>query len=455
MSCLTIVWFRNDLRLADHAALHAACARGAVIPVFIEDLAGEGDWPPGAAARWWLHHSLAALDEALRARGARLLIRRGAALAQLQALCSESGADAVYWQRRYEPAGIACDRHVKEQLRAAGSDAQSFPGGLLVEPWEIRNRSGKPFQVFTPFWRQLLEQYRPGPELPAPEHITTPVRWPAGMALEDLQLLPTVRWDAGLATSWQPGEQQAQRRITAFLDTGLAGYRDQRERPDRAGTSRLSPALHFGELSPRQIWLAVGRAQQRRGISAAAWREEKFLNEVVWREFSHHLLYHFPHTTQAPLREEFARFPWRDDPAALQAWQRGRTGIPLVDAGMRELWHTGWMHNRVRMVVASFLVKNLRLRWQLGARWFWDTLVDADLANNTQGWQWTSGCGADAAPYFRIFNPHAQAEKFDPEGAYVRRWVPELGTTAYPAPIVDLADSRREALEAFRSLRET
>ncbi|MFO1400436.1 MAG: deoxyribodipyrimidine photo-lyase [Steroidobacteraceae bacterium] len=321
---------------------------------------------------------------------------------------------------------------------------------MLVEPWEVSNKGGGPFRVFTPFWRRLMGTLQPACRCPR-RRGPRPRPGPRSEALGELGLLPRVEWYRGIEAAWQPGEAGAAQRLDAFCATGLDGYRDRRERPALAGTSRLSPHLHFGELSPRQLWHAIGAAEARRGLPAAEWRHGKFLAELIWREFAHHLLFHFPHTVDAPLQESFHAFPWREDPQQLAAWQRGRTGIALVDAGMRELWNTGWMHNRVRMVVASFLVKNLRIDWRQGARWFWDTLVDADLASNTLGWQWAAGCGADAAPYFRIFNPQMQARKFDPEGAYVDRWL-DAGARAR-APIVDLATSRAAALEAWRSMR--
>ncbi len=450
---VSIVWFRQDLRLADNPALQAALQRGGtILPVYIDSPEEDGRWPDGAAARWWLHTNLRALEGALKRQGSRLIYARGPALPTLRRLCTESGADAVFWNRRYEPAALERDRTVKEALRTDGMLAESRNGALLLEPWEITNQSGRPFLVFTPYWKQVLKQCEPAQPLAAPARMQAPPKWPNSLSLDDLLPLPVPPWHRSMASLWQPGETGAAARLQHFLNTALPAYRDARDRPAVAGTSTLSPYLHVGAISPRQIWHAVGEAESARGRSTVEWRSDKFLAELGWREFSHHLLYHHPHLPDAPLRTEFSRFPWRDDPQALQAWQRGRTGIPLVDAGMRELWATGWMHNRVRMVVASFLVKNLRLHWLHGARWFWDTLIDADLANNTQGWQWTAGCGADAAPYFRIFNPLSQAEKFDPDSEYIRRWVPEVGTPAYPAPIVDLSASRTEALAAFQVL---
>ncbi len=470
-----LVWFRRDLRLADQPALAEALAgAGTVIPVYVHSPGEEGDWAPGAASRWWLHHSLAALDAALRAHGSRLILRRGPALQALQALAEETGAEAVYWSRLYEPAAIERDKAVKKALGDAGLDAVSCGGHLLLEPWTVKTGAGDPYRVFTPFWRacapKLAELPRP---LPAPERLPAVPAKLAGEELGALGLLPSIRWDGGLAKAWTPGEEGALAALSRFAEEAMADYDEDRDRPDRRGSSRLSPHLHFGELSPRQA-LAAARAPGA-GDSRGA---ESFVRELGWREFAHHLLFHFPHTTDAPLDSRFERLEWRDDQALLEAWQRGRTGYPIVDAGMRELWETGWMHNRVRMIVASLLTKNLFMHWRHGARWFWDTLVDADLASNTLGWQWTAGCGADAAPYYRIFNPLLQAEKFDPGRAYIRRWVPELARLPdkfahrpweapedvllaagvrlgqdYPRPVVDLRESREAALAGFEALK--
>ena len=492
----TILWFRIDLRTADNPALAAALQRGGpVIPVFIWSPEDEGEWPPGGASQWWLHQSLRALDADLRNAGSRLILRHGPTEKILHALLKETGAQTVLWNRRYEPAVIARDTKLKESLKAAGVEVESFNAALLHEPWTIKNKAGKPFQVFTPFWRHCLTLPDPPEPLPAPKQIAAPAHWPKSAALEELKLEPKIKWAEGMRAAWEPGSMGAQKQLKHFIGAAFAGYSEERNRPDHVGTSRLSPHLHFGEISPRQIWHALRKsADKSSGVSAslspsdgeragvrgspAAWRSSQFLSEVGWREFAHHLLYHFPHTPTEPLRSEFKKFPWRENAAWLKAWQRGRTGVPLVDAGMRELWTTGWMHNRVRMVVASFLVKNLLVTWQDGARWFWDTLVDADLAQNTLGWQWTAGCGADAAPYFRIFNPVSQGEKFDPNGDYVRRWVPELAALPaehihapweapsdvlaaagvrlgdnYPRPVVDHATARAEALAALKQLR--
>jgi deoxyribodipyrimidine photo-lyase len=469
----SLVWFRTDLRLADNPALLAAIAHGgAVIPVFIHAPDEEAPWQPGGASNWWLHQSLSALKKGLRNLGSRLVIRHGPALKTLLALAKEAGSDAVFWNRRYEPVVMERDTQIKKTLRAAGLKAESFNAALLNEPWTIQNLSGKPFQVFTPFWKNCLMDLEPAGPLPAPKSLLVPSSWPKSLELEELGLDPKINWAEGIAAEWQPGEQGAHVRLKEFLGPALEDYTLQRNHPGVSGTSRLSPHLHFGEISPRQIWHAVRRYAESHGIKT--WRASQFITELGWREFSHHLLYHFPHTPDKPLRQNFENFPWRKNTAQLKAWQKGMTGYPVVDAGMRELWTTGWMHNRVRMIVASFLVKDLLLPWQSGARWFWDTLVDADLAQNTLGWQWTAGCGADAAPYFRIFNPITQGQKFDPHGDYLRRWCPELSRLpdkcifepskaspeilraanielgrTYPKPIVNHALAREAALESF------
>ncbi len=446
----TLVWFRQDLRLADNPALAAAVAReGPVIPVYIWAPDEEGDWPPGAASKWWLARSLAALGEDLKRRGSRLIVRRGPSARALLELARETGADAVVWNRRYEPAAVERDRQAAYELRSAGIAPTSFQGSLLFDPAALRNRAGQPFRVFTPFWRACLAEQPSPPSEDAPTRLAPPPRWPASLALPDLDLEPKVDWAAGLRATWQPGEAGAARRLEQFLAAGLPGYAAARDLPATPGTSRLSPHLHFGEISPGQVWRA---ALEHMPEAPAAC--EAFLRQLVWREFAYHMLCHFPSTPERALRPEFDAFPWRADPAALRAWQRGRTGYPLVDAGMRELWHTGWMHNRVRMVAASFLAKHLLIDWREGARWFWDTLVDADLANNTFGWQWVAGSGADAAPYFRIFNPEAQARKFDPAGEYVHRWAPAPDSAGAPtSPIVEHGYARRRALAAYERIR--
>ena len=396
------------------------------------------------------------LDESLRACGSRLTIRRGPALKALLRLAAESGAGSVYWNRQYEPAAVVRDKAVKAALRERGLAVESFAGNLLFEPWEISNGNGEPYRVFTAFWKACLRARPPERPVGAPERIPKPSLWPETLSVGDLELEPRTDWTGGLRESWVPGEEGAAEQLRRFIAGSVEGYASERDRPDRKGTSRLSPHLRFGEISPRQVWQDCGN--------------EAFLRQLVWREFAQHLLFHFPETASAPLRPEFSRFPWQHDEASLRAWTRGLTGYPLVDAGMRELWHTGWMHNRVRMVAASFLVKHLLISWHEGAAWFWDTLVDADLANNTLGWQWVSGCGADAAPYFRIFNPVLQGEKFDPRGDYVRRWIPELAAlpaewihqpwaspvrvARYPERIVKHEAARARALAALASLQQ-
>ena len=476
-----IVWFRQDLRLQDNAALRAAARRGGpVIPVYILDDAGEARWSAGAASRWWLHHSLKSLDASLRARGSRLVVARGGSLRTLARLVRRTGARAVYFNRRYEPAVVARDQEVEASLSGDGVEARSFNSALLFEPQFVANRQGRPFQVFTPFWRHCLSLPVAPPRRLGAASLPAPSEWPDSVAIDDLGLLPRKRWDAGLAGLWQPGERGAAARLRRFVSTAIESYAADRDRPDMDGTSMLSPSLHFGEIGPRQVWAAVGTLSRESGIFPPGNGARVFLSEIGWREFSHHLLFHFPETPEIPLRPAFRRFPWSKDPKGVMfgAWRRGRTGYPIVDAGMRQLWRTGWMHNRVRMVVASFLVKHLRISWTHGAAWFWNTLVDADLANNTLGWQWSAGCGADAAPFFRIFAPVSQGMRWDPAGDYVRRWVPELarmpaefihcpwkapsGALAaagvrlgdtYPWPVVDHATARAAALVAFGSIR--
>lgn len=470
----TLLWFRHDLRLQDNPALQAAIERGEpLIPVYILDEEDEGDWPPGGASRWWLHHALSDLQEQLAKHGLHLILRRGKPREILQKLVAEAKARAVYWNRRYEPAVIHRDKAIKEQLKQDGLDAQSFNSALLFEPWEIKNKSGDPYKVFTPYWKTCLSQSIPEVVDTKPAAAKVPESWPSSDRLDDWQLLPKLSWDKQFYDFWTPTRQGGWGRLHRFIDDAMGNYSEGRNQPGTDGTSCLSPYLHFGQLGPREVHDALQcKADPARGGA------RKYFAEIGWREFSYHILYHFPHTPTEPLYPEFKQFPWEPDEALLQAWQKGQTGYPLVDAGMRQLWATGWMHNRVRMNVASLLVKHLQQPWQDGARWFWDTLVDADLASNTQGWQWSAGCGADGAPYFRVFNPMMQGDKFDPDGDYARRWVPELAQLPnqyiykpweaprevlrkadvclgenYPKPIVDHVTGRNRALTAYDKLK--
>jgi deoxyribodipyrimidine photo-lyase len=441
-----LVWFRDDLRVADNPALRAAADSGRpVLCLYIWDEESDGIRPPGGAARWWLHHSLIALGDELERLGARLTVRRGPAARVVAATVRDSGAAAVFWNRRYGGAERHIDSEIASAARAAGVEAMSFAASLLFEPWTIRTGAGRPFSVFTPFWRACLAAPPVRRPLAAP-HGLDPAAPLDGVTIDRLGLLPVhPDWAAGLREAWRPGERAARRRLAAFLDEDVARYRDDRDSPAIAATSRLSPHLRWGEISPHQVWHATAEATSRDNADGAG----IFLRELGWREFAAHTLFQNPGLATVDIHREYDSFPWPPlDPTALRTWHQGRTGIPLVDAGMRELWTTGTMHNRVRMVAASFLVKNLLIDWRLGEQWFWDTLVDADAASNPFNWQWVAGSGADAAPYFRVFNPELQRAKFDPHGDYVRRWVPEWDTADYPDAIVDLAETRRVALAA-------
>ncbi|MFN3835176.1 MAG: cryptochrome/photolyase family protein [Glycocaulis sp.] len=470
-----IVWLRQDLRLGDNPALMAAADDGApLIAVYVLDDESPGKWKRGGASRWWLHKSLESLSADLARLGVTLIFRRGSADIVIGQLAGETGAQAVYWNRCYEPYARERDARLKDALKEAGVEAHSFNGSLLAEPWTLKTKDGGPFRVFSPLYRALeptLDNVEP---LPAPERLTGFEGDLASDALEGWKLLPTAPdWAAGFGDMWTPGEAGAHARLDAFVKDRAADYADTRNLPGLPGTSGLSPHLHFGEVSPRQVWARVAAE-----VPAGKGRET-FCKELGWREFSYHLLYHYEDLPEANYQPKFNRFPWDFDAAAFRAWTRGQTGYPIVDAGMRELWSTGWMHNRVRMICASFLTKHLLIDWRKGEEWFWDTLVDADLANNSASWQWVAGSGADAAPYFRIFNPVTQGEKFDAAGDYVRRWVPELkylpdawlhapwdapaaalrqagivlGST-YPKPVIDHSKARERALAAFSSLKE-
>lgn len=465
----TIVWFRQDLRVADNAALTAAAQRGPVLPIFIlDDEARPERWRIGGAGKWWLHHSLVALTRRLPG----LIVLRGDPLEVIPRLVTKSKADAVYWTRAYEPWAVEQDGQLMSNLKKRGVDAQSFSGSLLHEPDDVTSSTGRPFAVYSAYWRAAQKVATRKPlAVPNVEFAHAGGR---GEPRKDWGLLPTrPNWAKGWENFWQPGEDGAHSRLDAFVSRSVTDYDELRNRLDLEHTSRLSPHLHWGEISPRQILARLERAQELENRGP-----DKFLSELGWREFSYHVLFHNPDFADKPYRKEFAAYPFRTDQRALVAWQQGNTGYPIVDAGMRQLWQTGWMHNRARMVTASFLVKHLRIDWRAGESWFWDTLVDADLADNSMGWQWVAGSGMDAAPYFRIFNPVTQGQRFDPEGAYVRQWCPELAKLptsdihapfdappallaaagvelgiTYPRPIVDHKQARAAALEGFEKVK--
>jgi deoxyribodipyrimidine photo-lyase len=451
----SLVWLRDDLRLGDNPALTAAVERGRPIAlVYLLDEVSPGIRPLGGAAHWWLHQSLTSLAADAAALGARLVLRRGAAEPLIGELVAELGAGAVFWNRRYGAAEREVDTAIKTHLTDAGVVAHSFAGSLLFEPWTIRTGGGTPYTVFTPFWRGCTAGPPPRAPYPAPTELDDAARDLASDDLTGWALEPShPDWADGLRETWTPGEASAQDALAAFLDEALPEYGTDRDVPSQLATSRMSPHLRWGEISPHQIWHTTDVA--RRGLTgASATSATRFLTEIGWREFAYHVLFHAPDLATVNLRPGFDAFPWPPlDTGALRAWQQGRTGFRLVDAGMRELWRTGSMHNRVRMVTASFLIKNLLIDWREGEQWFWDTLVDADPASNPFNWQWVAGSGADAAPYFRVFNPDLQATKFDPNNEYVRQNVPEWGSDSYPAPIVDLGETRRAALAAYEKVK--
>ncbi|MEV8268335.1 deoxyribodipyrimidine photo-lyase [Microbacterium sp. NPDC076911] len=439
----SIVWFRDDLRLADNPALLAALERGEpVLCLFVLDEESPGVRPLGGAARWWLHHSLASLGERLRERGAELVLRRGPAAQVVQEFVQDADASAIFWNRRYGGPEREIDSALKQELREQGVEVASFAGSLLFEPWTVKTGAGTPYSVFTPFWRACQSLPTPREPLAEPSKIEGAKHRAASDDLDDWHLLPhTPDWAGGLRDTWQPGEPAARERLSQFLTHDLANYDRARDEPAAGVTSLLSPRLRWGELSPYTAW------HETLAIAEPAASAHRFLSELGWREFAWHTLFHSPDLASQNWRREFDAFPWPPlDERALHAWQHGHTGIALVDAGMRELWHTGTMHNRVRMVVASMLTKNLLIDWRQGEQWFWDTLVDADAASNPFNWQWVAGSGADAAPYFRIFNPELQAKKFDPHGEYISRWTHDVLARA---PIVDLRASRGAALDAY------
>jgi deoxyribodipyrimidine photo-lyase len=470
MPAPVLIWLRRDLRLQDHPLWHQAQAlKSPILPVFIWAPDEETPWQPGLATQWWLHHSLNAFSKSLAELGAALILRRGKSLEVLLGLAQEVGATTVLWSRLWEPHLAKRDDAIADALHSNGIKTYITDDSLLHHPEKVKTGQGRPYQVFTPFWKSVSAAGDVTLPLPSPPKLAGYPGKVASLKLADLNLLPKVPWDKGFYSVWTPGEKGALQRLRNFVRGPMEVYAQERDFPDHQAISHLSPHLHFGEISARQVAYMV----QQGGKGAG-----DFKRQLIWRDFAFHLLHHFPHTTKEPLRPAFKKFPWRGDRKALDAWQKGQTGYPLVDAGMRELWATGFMHNRVRMVAASFLVKHLLLPWQLGAKWFWDTLVDADLANNTMGWQWVAGCGADAAPYFRIFNPVTQSEKFDPDGAYIHQWIPELSQLPkpwihrpfdapplelaaahvelgvnYPHPIVGHAFARARALAAYQEMQ--
>lgn len=466
---VAIHWFRQDLRVSDNPALTSASKNHTVLPIYIFDEENAGEYSMGGASKHWLHYSLKSLNNSLENQ---LSLYRGNPLDILSDLIDRFGAQAVYWNRCYEPWRMKRDEHIKSKLLSMGIKVESSNGSLLWEPWEIKKSDGSPYKVFTPFYKKgCLKATPPREPLPRPDRLICIGDEASQLKLKKLNLLPNIRWDEQLKTHWVQGERGAGNRFQQFIEEGLQHYKEGRNSPAKPYVSRLSPHLHFGEISPNQLWYAIRSLSDDKN-------SEHFCRELGWREFSHSLLYYNHDLPNKNLQSKFNHFPWVDDEVALEAWKKGQTGVPMVDAGMRELWQTGFMHNRVRMIVGSFLVKNLRLHWKHGERWFWDTLVDANLANNSASWQWIAGCGADAAPYFRIFNPVKQGEKFDPDGSYVRQYLPEiaalpnkylfnpweapehilkeanieLGKT-YPKPIVDLKLSRNLALKSYQSLK--
>lgn len=466
---IALVWFRQDLRLTDNPAFNMACSQyETVIPIYILD---KKNSILGEAQAWWLHHSLISLRKSLEQLGLKLILRKGDPLDIFLELTQDELIKAIYWNRCYEPENIERDKKVKATLQENGIEVSSYNGSLLNEPWSISNKSGGFFKVFTPYWRTCRQSLLPKPILFTP-------RKPKTVALKsdnllDWRLLPRFDWASKFSNHWTPGEEDAQQKLTQFIKHRLQGYKTNRDIPEKQATSLLSPHLHFGEISPWCVLRAIEDAKQEPHCDLTG--AEHFLSELGWREFSYYLLYHVPSLPYKNYKSAFDGFPWHNDKALFKRWQKGMTGYPIVDAGMRELWSTGYMHNRVRMIVASFLTKDLFIDWRLGADWFLDTLVDADLANNSASWQWVAGSGVDASPYFRIFNPVLQSKKFDPNGVYIRRWVPELASitkdaihapweakhaesiykeTRYPRPIVNHNEARSKALEYYNQLKK-
>ncbi len=472
----TVVWLRRDFRLSDNPAIsHALEQSDQVILFYIHAPHEEHPWQPGAASSWWLHQSLSTFRRQVRIKQGELIVRQGDSLQSLIEICTETGAEAVCWNRLYEPVIARRDRKIKQELEKLGIRAIDFAGALLREPDEVLKEDGEVYRVYTPFSKRHASLAPPEPPLDEPGHLPTPYPVPKSLHIEELELVDRIQWHSQFTGEWQPGEKGAQHRIQSFSEHAALDYGHHRDIPNLEGVSRLSPHLHFGEVSPRQVWLHVRSGDNQMYDPPDMSPFWPYLRQLIWRDFAHHLLYYHPAMSDRPLDPMYEDFVWDCNPKLLEKWQNGQTGIPLVDAGMRQLWHTGWMHNRVRMIVASVLSKNGLVHWLEGARWFWDTLVDADLANNSMGWQWVAGCGPDAAPYFRIFSPRSQGQRFDPDGEYIRRWVPELSAIPiqyihepwtwpdsnsilnklnYPMPALDLKQTRYRALDRHQEARQ-
>lgn len=462
----SIVWFRKDLRLDDNPAFTDAVTKGPVIPLFLWS-PNEEDFSTGGASRIWLYHSLLSLKKQLAVLGLNLIIRKGNSVDNLFDIVDSTNAKAVYTNKRYEPSSLKKDKEIANKLKEIGLDYKTFNGNLIIDPKVVLNKSNLPFKVFSHFWKKCLSVANPTEPLPVPNKIISFKNKIKSIEISDLNLGQDKHWALKISKNWDFNYGFSRKKLISFIENNFNEYCDNRNFPGKDGTSKLSPYLHYGQISPNQIFYELSKSKNEN------WKESQYLAEIGWREFGYYLMFHFPKTINEPLRNEFKKFPWIENDFLFDSWKNGTTGYPLVDAGMRELWETGWMHNRVRMVVASFLVKHLLIDWKKGADWFWDTLVDADLASNTLGWQWSAGCGADAAPYFRIFNPTTQAEKFDGNGDYIRRWVPELKNmeapkifephkykgdlflkNSYSDPIVDHAESRKKALLAYDIIKK-
>lgn len=469
MKKICLLWLTQDLRISDHMPLRDAVKQGyEVIPLYIYSEEDEHPWSMGSASKWWLHHSLKSLCSSYEGKGSRLIIRKGKFLTVLKEMIEETGAEAIFYHKRVEPFARNSEDKLSGYFQKEGIGFHGYYDNLLFTPGSVLNGKNEPYQVYTPFYKACLKMPVPRPPIAQPDHLNKVNTSIQSLEVDELALLPSIPWDKEFYTLWMPGEERAKERLKYFAAHNVAEYSTHRDYPYMDATSRLAPHFHFGEISPFQVWKVVEKASGEKGSS--------YLRQLIWREFAHHMLYHFPHTDVSPLREEFKHFPWKKNAKLFGVWKKGLTGYPIVDAGMRQLWRLGWMHNRLRMIVGSFLVKDLLIPWQEGEKWFWDTLVDADLSNNAFGWQWVGGCGADAAPYFRIFNPVIQGEKFDPEGQYVRAFVPELkdlpnewihkpwlapedvlrsaGVTlgkTYPHPVVDHNEARNLALEYYKT----